>query len=203
MKKLFFILIAMLIAFQATSQEFIKIEWCRLDKNNHWIMHFADGSEIYYYYDDGYHRFCNGKHYRVTTNFKWHESYNPKNGVIWHSGNTYTYEPIVYRDTYTIKKAVTREVNVETQANINGTFSYNSFFAFVTVLGGGGGGKAKGSISGSMRGGTKTVVNIFFGEGKYASIVAADDPIWLEAKPGMKVKHYTVRDTNLYELIIE
>ncbi len=202
MKKLFFILIAMSFALSAFSQEFIKIEECHRDKNAHWVMHLADGSKIYYC--DGCIAYHHGvKHHNIKTNFWGHESYDPENGVIWHSGNVYKYEYIVRRGTYTITKAVTREVNVETQANINGTFSYNSFFAFITALGGGGRGKANGQISGSMRGGTKTVVNVFFGDGKYASIIAAEDPIWLEAKPGMKIEHYTVRDVNLYKLIVK
>ena len=202
MKKLFFILVAMFVAFQATSQEFLTVEHSWIDKHGYPGVRLSNGVEVFHLGGDSKGSFYSSSRKETCrTNFKKRTKY-PKGAIIYHQGTIYEFEKIIPRGTYTITKVSTREINVETQAHINGAFSYNSFLAFISAFGGGGGGKAKGSFSGSMQGGTKTVVNVFFGDGKYASITAAEDPIWLEAKPGMKIEHYTVRDVNLYKLII-
>ncbi len=98
--------------------------------------------------------------------------------------------------TYTIKKVVIREINVELNANAD--FSYKSFWGFVGIIGGGG---STTQVQASAKGGVKTVVNVIFTNNETASIIAADDPIWLEASPGQQVEHYKVRDYNIYKLI--
>ena len=112
--------------------------------------------------------------------------------------NTVGYELVTMKKVgvYTIKSCNVREINVEMSAQAD--YSQKSFWAFAVVAGGG-----SSSANGSYRahGGPKTVVNVVFTNGMPASIVAADDPIWLEAKPGQKVEHYKVKDANIYKLL--
>jgi len=97
--------------------------------------------------------------------------------------------------TYTIKKVSVHEVTSEFTASMNGDFSYKWANFIINK------GEAKGSISGSAKGGMRTIVNIFFDNGKYATIEASSDPIWLDAEPGMQVEHYRIGDKNFYNLL--
>ena len=45
------------------------------------------------------------------------------------------------------------------------------------------------------------IINILFNDGTRASISASDDPVWLDAKVGMKVQHYTFKAMNVYSLV--
>lgn len=96
---------------------------------------------------------------------------------------------------YTIKKVSIHEVTSEFTASMNGDFSYKWAHFIINK------GKAEGSISGSAKGGTRTIVNIFFENGKKATIEASSDPIWLDAEPGMQVEHYRFGDKNFYNLL--
>ena len=110
--------------------------------------------------------------------------------------NTYTRVSLQKVGTYTIKKVSVHEVTSEFTASMNGDYSYK--WAHVLIAGGG---KAKGSVSGSAKGGPRTIVNIFFENGKKATIEASEDPIWLDAEPGMQAEHYQLGDKNFYNLL--
>ncbi len=45
------------------------------------------------------------------------------------------------------------------------------------------------------------IINILFNDGTRASVSASDDPVWLDAKVGMKVQHYTFKAMNVYSLV--
>jgi len=138
---------------------------------------------------------------KIKTNLSDFRDVPKDKAFIYHVGQTYWVETISYKGTLTIKSVKVHEVKRETSASLNGDFSHDGFLALFKGTGGGYG-NANGKISGSMRGGTKTVVNLVFDNGTYASIEAADEPIWLDAEAGMKVKLYKLRDTKLYELIL-
>lgn len=107
-----------------------------------------------------------------------------------------TFTPVTLQKvgTYTIKKVSVHEVTSEFTASMNGDFSYKGAFIMNRA-------KAKGSVSGSAKGGPRTIVNIFFENGKKATIEASEDPIWLDAEPGMQAEHYRFGDKNFYNLL--
>lgn len=121
--------------------------------------------------------------------------------LIYHTGDYYWHETKKFQKQVVIKNVVIREIKGAYNGSINGSFGYNSFFAFVSLLGGGGGGKAKGSVSGSFQGGTYTVANVTFTDGSHASILVTQDGFWYEANPGMKVNVSKLRRTTIYELL--
>ena len=222
MKKLFFILVAMFVAFQATSQEFLKVEdvtyvkCCTLEDHGGFFsrakcseMNFPRailsdgtvlapfGSHIRYGYIA---KSPGGKMRDIKTNLT--DGRRLKQGdLIYHTGDYYWHETKKFQKQVIIKTATIREVNGAYNGSISGSFGYNSFFAFVSLLGGGGGGKAKGSLSGSLQGGTYTVANVTFTDGSHASILVTQDGFWYEAKPGMKVNVSKLRDATIYELL--
>ena len=97
---------------------------------------------------------------------------------------------------YTIQMASVHEVNSDFSANMNVDFSYK--LAFVVLAGGG---KATSQAIGSAKGGSRTIVNIFFDNGKKITIEASTDPIWLDAEPGMQVEHYRIGSKDYYNLL--
>jgi len=223
MKKILFILIAMLVAFQATSQEFLKVEDVTYKKScvadhskdglfsstphnekNFAVVILSDGtvlapwgSHIGYGYTAKPPR---EKFRDIKTNLT--DGRRLKQGdLIYHTGDYYWHETKKFQKQVVIKNVVIREIKGAYSGSINGSFGYNSFFAFVSLLGGGGGGKAKGSVSGSFQGGTYTVANVTFTDGSHASILVTQDGFWYEAKPGMKVNISKLRDATIYELL--
>ena len=222
MKKLFFILVAMFVAFQATSQEFLKVEdvtyekscvvdhskdglfsWTPHNKKNFAVVILSDGT-VLAPYDNirvGYTaKSPREKSRDIKTNLT--DGRRLKQGdFIYHTGDYYWHETKKFQKQVIIKPATIREVNGAYNGSISGSFGYNSFFAFVSLLGGGGGGKAKGSLSGSLQGGTYTVANVTFTDGSHASILVTQDGFWYEAKPGMKVNVSKLRDATIYELL--
>ena len=231
MEKLLFLLVMLLLPFGVSAQEFLKIEDVDYDKicsvkhtneafrrsqPHKWDLRTPKkvllsnglylsrwGTHLYSYIEWLEKRVYwtdNDDEY-IKTNLSDFRDVPKDKCFIYHIGKTYWVETISYKGTLTIKSVKVREVKRETSASLNGDFSYDSFFALFEGTGGGGG-SANGKISGSMRGGTKTVVNLIFDNGTYASIEASDEPIWLEAEAGMKVKLYKLRNTKLYELIL-
>ena len=213
MKKLLFLLAMLLLPLVVSAQEFLKIEVAEFEfvcTDDSWFFHKCDkgfrcpteiilsngeklrrfkghhNRESYQKWFDSHGKICK------TDVFNLKEDFSKDKTFIYHTGNVYLLASMNYERTYTIKEITVREVKRENEASLNGNFSLTSFFFL----------HSKGKISGSMRGGTKSVVNVFFENGGYASIDASDDPIWLEAKAGMKVKLYILRDTKLYELIL-
>jgi len=224
MKKLLFLLVMLLLPLGVSAQEFLRIEDVEYDNvcssqnggffsphRHKWDRRMPKKlllSDGHYLKRGGNHLYFDGGIYwmkdhccEIKTNLPNFREVSKDKDFIYHVGKLYLVETITYKGTLTIKSATVHEVKTETSAALNGDFSYNGFLAFWKGIGGGIG-KARGKISGSMRGGQKTVVNLIFDNGTYASIEASDEPIWLEAKTGMKVKLYKLRDAKLYELIL-
>lgn len=44
------------------------------------------------------------------------------------------------------------------------------------------------------------IANVFFSNGSSATIPVNEDPLWLDAEIGMKVKHYKILNDDIYEL---
>ncbi len=224
MKKLFFILVAMFVAFQATSQEFLKVEdvtyvkCCTLEDHGGFFsrakcseMNFPRailsdgtvlapfGSHIRYGYIA---KSPGGKMRDIKTNLTNITVISLKQGdLIYHTGDYYWYEYKKPQKQVVIKTVNIRRIEGAYQGSIQGDFAYNSFLAFVSLLGGGGRGKAKGSLSGSFQGGAYTVANVTFTDGTHTSILMTQDGFWYEAKPGMKVNVSKLRDATIYELL--
>lgn len=111
--------------------------------------------------------------------------------IFYKSGDSYEIVPLKKVGEYVIKTAKVRNISSSYEANMKGQFSYTDFFF----------GLAKGKVSGNMKGGETTVVNVVFTNGKSFSINAIDDPLWLEAQEGQKVEHYNVRHLDVYKLL--
>lgn len=101
---------------------------------------------------------------------------------------------------YTIARVATRNVSAQLAAQLNGNITFGSFGALFRGIGLGAG-AGSGSIQGSAAGGTETIVNVVFTNRKAVSIKASDNPLWLEAKPGMKVIQYKMRHLDVYEVV--
>lgn len=101
---------------------------------------------------------------------------------------------------YTIARVTTRNVSAQLAAQLNGNITFGSFGALFRGIGLGAG-AGSGSIQGSAAGGTETIVNVIFTNRKAVSIKASDNPLWLEAKPGMKVIQYKMRHLDVYEVV--
>ena len=101
---------------------------------------------------------------------------------------------------YTIARVATRNVSAQLAAQLNGNITFGSFGALFRGIGLGAG-AGSGSIQGSAAGGTETIVNVIFTNRKAVSIKASDNPLWLEAKPGMKVIQYKMRHLDVYEVV--
>jgi len=217
MKKILLLLIVFCAA-QFASAQFLQVESCSTRLGKHRVEHMFKKDE---YYDRYYStvRLSNGDVLSIVTDayspkWWWHfaelgkssikcecnldpKVNYPKGTLVYkyQYGNTVGYELVTMKKigVYTIKSCKVREINVEMNAQAD--YSQKSFYVFMV------GGKSSASGSYRAHGGLKTVVNVIFTNGQTASIVAADDPIWLEAKPGQKVEHYRVRDVNIYKLV--
>ena len=218
MKKFIISLIALIFSLEVGAQEFLTVEDvayvnCCAKTGDHWRWScnekpfakviLSDGTvvapnnEILY----GYTAKSPGEKSRsIKTNLT--DGRRLKQGdLIYHTGDYYWHETKKFQKQVVIKNVVIREIKGAYSGSINGSFGYNSFFAFVSLLAGGGGGKAKGSASGSFQGGTYTVANVTFTDGSHASILVTEDGFWYEAKPGMKVNVSKLRKATIYELL--
>ena len=210
----------LLLPLGVSAQEFLKIveveydnvcsktEWHmkpRFCKNDRKMIRNVLLSNGYYLHRTGDHTDFNwydsGRNAIKTNIMGLRENFSQDSTFIYHIGHTYWVETVTYESTLMIKSVKVHEVKSETSASLNGDFSYNSFLALWKGIGGGIG-RSKGHISGSLQGGTKTIVNLIFENGTFASIEAAADPIWLDAMAGMKVKLYKLRNTKLYVLLL-
>ena len=212
MKRLIIIAVTLFMATNVFAQEIlevVKVQWenpngvwygTSLEYNNSKIW-FSDGTHLIYRNNK---RNSNKGWIYMTPDYSC--SYmvsfpvtfgsNIKGNKYQKHGNTYTRVSLQKVGTYTIKKVSVHEVTSEFTASMSGDYSYK--WAHVLIAGGG---KAKGSISGSAKGGTRTIVNIFFENGKKVTIEASQDPIWLDAEPGMQVEHYRIGTNNFYNLL--
>ena len=201
--------ITMLTSFGASAQEFLRVEdvtYCeervailRTETVSVPQITLSNGTTIVGYRsgEDFYVDQFDGNLVRIRTNIRNKPQLNVKRGdLFFHTGNYYWKESKKLQKQLEIEKIVIREINGAYGGTIRGNFGYNSFFTIV-----GGGGDAKGSLSGSFKGGTYTVANVTFTDGSHASILVTQDEFWLEAEPGMKVNVFTLRDTKIYELL--
>ena len=212
MKKCIIIAMMLFMATNVFAQEIlevVKVQWENPNgvwlgaslEYNHSIICFSDGSWMYYQNDrtisnKGWVYIASDDRHRCMVNFPVTLGSNIKGNKYQKHGNTFTRVSWQKVGTYTIKKVSVHEVTSEFAASMSGDYSYK--WAHVLIAGGG---KAKGSISGSARGGTRTIVNIFFENGKKVTIEASQDPIWLDAEPGMQVEHYRIGTKNFYNLL--
>ena len=89
--------------------------------------------------------------------------------------------------TLTIVKVSKHEIPADCGMVENLDFSYSSFdkhhFADVSIDG------------------KRIIFNLYFDDGSKASIDALGDPIWLDAKVGMKVEHFSFKSLHIYNLL--
>lgn len=123
-------------------------------------------------------------------NFVFGKKY-PEGTLVYKAGNNYELVNLQKRGILTIKKVSPHQVSSEFNSYLKGDFSYSSFLI----------GYGRGHINGSASGGTRTVVNVFFDNGTSATMEASQDPIWMDAEPGMKVEYYSFKDMNIYKLL--
>ncbi len=207
MKKCIIIAMMLFMATNVFAQEIlevVKVQWENPNgvwmgaslEYNHSKICFSDGSCMYYQNDrtisnKGWLYIASDNSYRCMVNFPVTLGSNIKGNKYQKHGNTFTRVSLQKVGTYTIKKVSVHEVTSEFTASMNADFSYRGFFYR----------RANGSASGSAKGGPRTIVNIFFENGKKATIEASSDPIWLDAEPGMQVEHYRIGTKNFYNLL--
>ncbi len=207
MKKLIIIAVTLFMATNVFAQEIlevVKVQWENPNgvwyggslEYNHSKIWFSDGSWMYYQNDrtnsnKGWLYIASDSSYRCMVSFPVTLGSNIKGNKYQKHGNTFTRVSLQKVGTYTIKKVSIHDVNSEFTASMKADFSYRSFLYR----------RASGSASGSAKGGTRTIVNIFFENGKKVTLEASEDPIWLDAEPGMQVEHYRIGDKNFYNLL--
>lgn len=206
MKKFILFVVSVLFFIIASAQEFLTVEQVYNEYGEiHLIL--SNGDEIYYYpgflwKSEGCYKLKKeDTDERIRGNISPKKKYS-RGDIVYHTGDYYNVENIDKLPCKIIKEVTFDEVKSEVHASLSGTFSYNSFFILMRSNGLGGG-SAEGSLSGSIKGGTKTVAIVIFTDGNAVSIDIGDDSLWLKAKPGQKVEHYKVRDTNLYKLVFK
>ena len=208
MKKLIIIAVTLFMATNVFAQEIVEVtnvEWKRFSTSRYYTGRYLDFHTSRVYFSDGSCIYYNN----IRNDEKWQgwwngDAYNPQkvsfpvtlgSNIIGQKFqkryNSYTRVSLQKVGTYTIKKVSVHDVNSEFTASMKADFSYRSFLYR----------RASGSASGSAKGGTRTIVNIFFENGKKATIEASSDPIWLDAEPGMQVEHYRIGDKNFYNLL--
>lgn len=163
-----------------------------------WLKVYLSNGEKLIIYSDGNSRVSGGPN--IKTNFVYNKKY-PVGTIIYksgysHSGYSYNVVSLKKVGIYTIKKAFVRTVKAEFEADLNGDFSYRAFVAGIIYNP-----RANGSVSGKLKGGESTVVNVIFTNQKSITIKAAEDPIWLEAQEGQKVEHYKLGPADIYKLL--
>lgn len=131
----------------------------------------------------------------IKTNFVYNKQY-PIGTIVYKSGYSYNVVSLKKVGIYTIKKVFVRTVKAEFEADLNGDFSYRAFVAGIIYNP-----RANGSVSGKLKGGESTVVNVIFTNQKSTTIKAAEDPIWMEAQEGQKVEHYKLGPADVYKLL--
>ncbi len=208
MKKVLLLIMLLGIVVPATAQEFLRIEKIMAvgSANGSWAgpTHEWDSRRKIIYLSNGKKLELWAKGPALAgsrTNLRYQNSYK-RGDLIYHVADLYWYEPVKYIGERTIKRVARHDIDAEFRGRVTGSFSYGSFFALFAPYGGGGG-NAKGNINGNINGGKKTVMNVILDNNEAFSVAVADDPLWLEAKTGMRVKHYQVRDAHLYKLVIE
>ncbi len=207
MKNFIIFIATMLLSVSAFAQaQFIKVDRCSIsyEKERNFFgpatlkikdhkIYLSNGDIIKYnthsnfWYKEGS---CCPHHGQCMVSFVPGMNY-PSGTLVYKSGMTYDLVNLQKRGILTIKKISSHQVSSEFSASIKGDFSYHSFII----------GNGSGSIRGSASGGTRTIVNVFFDDGTYATIEASKDPIWLDAEPGMNVEYSTYKDMNIYKLL--
>ncbi len=108
----------------------------------------------------------------------------PEGTLVYKAGDSYQIVKLKQLADLTISDISQHEVSSD--CDISCDFSYTSF--------------NKGSIN-NICCSKHIIINILFNDGTRASVSASDDPVWLDAKVGMKVQHYTFKAINVYNLV--
>ena len=117
--------------------------------------------------------------------------YYPEGTLVQKTGKLYKLVNLKKVGTYTIERVRTHTVTAEQAETMAGDFSYRRLLH----------GRADGKIRSSASGGSRTIVNVYFTNGEYATIEASTDPIWLDAEKGMQVEHYQWSNVNVYKIL--
>ena len=194
MKKILVIISVIVISivnFVGEGQEFLTVEKVYTEFENKHLM--LSNGDVIYYGSGG------GEYARRVTAEKWVDDrikidFNGikeigKGTYVYHSGDYYSVEKIEIVGVKTIKLVTVGPVETGIDGSIKGAFSYNDFIIET----------ARGSFKGSVKGGRKDVVNVIFTDGTAISLDLSSDPLWREAKDGMKVSVYKIRRTYLYK----
>ena len=220
MKK-FVLLLVVFCAAQFANAQFLKVEKCNIRHGKHRVDNMFTKDE---YYDRDYStiKLSNGEELSILTDpycSKWWWAVTPLGGNYptkcecnldpkvkyakgtlvykYKYGNISCYELVTMEmvGTYTIESCSICEVDADMDVKVD--CSQKTFFESVAVIGGK---KPSAGESDSAQIATKTIVNLVFTNGMATSIMAIDDPVWLEAMPGQKVEHYKARNVNIYKL---
>lgn len=187
MKKLFLFFAFLSMCITTSFSQIVTIMEVVPDFGNSFDYYLSDGNNFYV---DGLGRaYYFGNRKSVRLNFNGNKVY-PKGTMLEKHGNYYelvTRRKVGYKE---IKRVRVHEVFSEFKASLNGGFTYNSFLWS----------RGKGSINGNASGGSRTIINVIFTDNTSVTVNAADDPIWLDAEPGMTVAHYKYNSNDVYEL---
>lgn len=188
MKKFIIFVFCSLLAVGVSAQEILQIVKCEC---------WNDKSKVYLSNGDvlatGWFRTWDliyPDEYGVTTDFVHGHKY-AEGTLVQKTGKLYRLMNLKKVGTYTIDRVRVHNVTAEQAATMSGDFTYRRYVAA----------KAEGKIKSSSSGGSRTIVNVYFTNGKYATIEASKDPIWLDAEKGMQVEHYQWSDDNVYKLL--
>lgn len=129
--------------------------------------------------------------YDVTTDLVRGRKY-AEGTLVQKTGKLYKLVDLKKVGVYTIDRVRTHTVTAEQAESMAGDFSYRGIFTYR---------RAEGKIKSSVSGGSRTIVNVYFTNGQYATIEASNDPIWLDAEKGMQVEHYQWSNVNVYKIL--
>lgn len=196
MKKILVIISVIVISivnFVAKGQEFLTVEKVYTSFGDKHLM-LSNGDDIYYGSGGGeYASRVTAEEWfddRIVMDFNGIKEIG-KGTYVYHSGDYYSVEKIEIVGVKTIKLVTVGPVETGIDGSIEGAFSYNDFIIET----------AHGSFKGSVKGGRKDIVNAIFTDGTAISLDLSRDPLWREAKAGMKVRIYKIRRTYLYKPI--
>lgn len=123
----------------------------------------------------------------VITDFNHYEKY-PEGTLVYKVGDNYELAKLEKKElNLTIEKISKHEILADYGTIGKLDFSYSSF--------------SKCYFNDGSLEGKRVIVNLYFDDGSKASIDALNDPIWLDAKVGMKVEVFTFKSLHIYNLL--
>ena len=191
MKKFFIFVFCSLFAVCVSAQEILRIIRCDVSVYNHdrSVVYLSNGDILSWAWTATW-KLIHPDEYTVTSDLK--QGYNyPEGTLVQKTGKLYKLIDLKKVGVYTIERVRTHTVTAEQAENMAGDFSYRRLLYA----------RANGKIRSSASGGSRTIVNVYFTNGQYATIEASDDPIWLDAEKGMQVEHYQWSNVNVYKIL--